>query len=232
MQVKGINDDIQGIIFDMDGLLVNSEELYWKANIQAAEEEKLGTPRDAYLKLTGATVKEMQDFYHKYFKTDADRDRFIKRTDDLVWQWTDEGKLKLRPGVQEALDEFKNRGLKMAIASSNYEDVLQHFLWATGIRNYFDFHLSYLDVQKGHIKAKPAPDIYLAATKKMNLAKENILVFEDSSTGVQAAKNAGLKCVMVPDLMAPTDQDKQNAIMICQNFFDFLKKFSSFLRIK
>ena len=67
MQVKGINDDIQGIIFDMDGLLVNSEELYWKANIQAAEEEKLGTPRDAYLKLTGATVKEMQDFYHKYF---------------------------------------------------------------------------------------------------------------------------------------------------------------------
>lgn len=224
MQVKGINDDIQGIIFDMDGLLVNSEELYWKANIQAAEEEKLGTPRDAYLKLTGATVKEMQDFYHKYFKTDADRDRFIKRTDDLVWQWTDEGKLKLRPGVQEALDEFKNRGLKMAIASSNYEDVLQNFLWTTGIRNYFDFHLSYLDVQKGHIKAKPAPDIYLAATKKMNLAKENILVFEDSSTGVQAAKNAGLKCVMVPDLMAPTDQDKQNAIMICQNFFDFLKK--------
>ena len=224
MQVKGINDDIQGIIFDMDGLLVNSEELYWKANIQAAEEEKLGTPRDAYLKLTGATVKEMQDFYHKYFKTDADRDRFIKRTDDLVWQWTDAGKLKLRPGVQEALDEFKNRSLKMAIASSNYEDVLQHFLWATGIRNYFDFHLSYLDVQKGHIKAKPAPDIYLAATKKMNLAKENILVFEDSSTGVQAAKNAGLKCVMVPDLMAPTDQDKQNAIMICQNFFDFLKK--------
>lgn len=224
MQVKGIKDDIKGIIFDMDGLLVNSEELYWQANIQAAEEEKLGTPRDAYLKLTGATVKEMQAFYHKYFKTDADRDRFIKRTDDLVWQWTDEGKLKLRPGVQEALDEFKKRGLQMAIASSNYEDVLQHFLWATGIRNYFDFYLGYLDVQKGHIKAKPAPDIYLAATKKMNLPKENILVFEDSSTGVQAAKNAGLKCIMVPDLIAPTEQDKQNAIMICQNFFDFLKK--------
>ncbi len=58
----------------------------------------------------------------------------------------------------------------------------------------------------------------------MNLPKENILVFEDSSTGVQAAKNAGLKCIMVPDLIAPTEQDKQNAIMICQNFFDFLKK--------
>lgn len=224
MHVKGINDDIQGIIFDLDGLLVNSEKLYWDANIQAAEEDKLGTPRDAYLKLTGATVKEMQDFYHKYFKTAADRDRFIKRTDDLVWQWTDEGKLKLQEGVQAALDEFQKRGLHMAIASSNYEDVLQHALWATGIRNYFDFHLSYLDVQKGHIKAKPAPDIYLAAAKKMGLPKQNILVFEDSSTGVQSAARAGLKCVMVPDLIPPTEKDKQNAVIICKNFFEFLKK--------
>lgn len=141
-----------------------------------------------------------------------------------MWQWTDEGKLKLQPGVQEALDEFEKRGLKMAIASSNYENVVQHAMWVTGIRNYFDFHLSYLDVQRGHIKAKPAPDIYLEAAKKMNLPKENILVFEDSSTGVQAAANAGLKCVMVPDLKAPSVKDKQNATMICQNFFEFLKK--------
>lgn len=224
MHVKGINDDIQGIVFDMDGLLVNSEKLYWDANIQAAEEEDLGTPRDAYLKLTGATVKEMQDFYHKYFKTDADRDRFIKRTDDLVWQWTDEGKLKLQPGVQEALDEFQKRGMHMAIASSNYEDVVQHVLWTTGIRNYFDFHISYLDVQKGHIEPKPAPDIYLTAAKKMHLPKENILVFEDSSTGVQSAASAGLKCVMVPDLIPPTEKDRTNAAMICQNFFEFLKR--------
>lgn len=224
MQVKGIKDDIKGIIFDMDGLLINSEKLYWDANIQASEEENLGTPKDSYLKLAGATVKEMQDFYHKYFKSDAERDKFIKRTDDLVWQWTDEGKLKLQPGVQKALDKFQSLGLEMAIASSNYEDVLEHAMWVTGIRNYFKFHLSYLDVQKGHIKPKPAPDIYLAAAKKMNLPKENILVFEDSSTGVLAASNAGLKVVMIPDLLAPTAEDKERAIMICENFFEFLKK--------
>lgn len=224
MRVEGIKEDIKGILFDLDGLLVNSEKLYWDANIQAAQEAKLGMPRDTYLKLTGASVKVMQAFYHKYFKTLEDRDRFIKRTDDLVWQWTDQGRLKLQPGAQAALDKFQELGLKMAIASSNYEDVVEHDLWVTGIRNYFAFHLSYLDVEKGKIKAKPAPDIYLAAAKKIALPKENLLVFEDSSTGVQAAKNAGIKVVMIPDLIAPSKRDKENSTLICKNFFDFLTK--------
>lgn len=224
MRVAGINDDIKGIIFDMDGLLVNSEHLYWKANIQAAKEMKLNCPKDSYLKLIGASVQEMQAFYHQYFKSTAERDQFIKRTDDLVWQWTDEGKLKLQPGVQQALDEFQKKNLPLAIASSNYDKVVQHDLWVTGTRNYFSFYLSYLDVQKGKIKAKPAPDIYLAAAKKMRLPKENLLVFEDSSTGVASATNAGIKVVMIPDLLPATTTDRKNATLICQSFFEFLKK--------
>ena len=69
MQVQGIDDDINGILLDMDGLLINSERLYWEANIQAAKEDNLDTPKNTYLKLYGATEKDMQNFYHKYFKT-------------------------------------------------------------------------------------------------------------------------------------------------------------------
>lgn len=224
MQVQGISEDIQGVIFDLDGLLVDSERLYWQANIQAAEEYHLNTPQDAYLQLAGASAAEMEDFYHKYFKSDQERDEFIKRTDDLVWQWTDEGKLKLKPGVQAALNKFQELGLPMAIASSNYEDVVEHVMWNTGIRNYFKFHLSYIDVQKGNIKAKPAPDIYLLAAKKLGIDKANLLIFEDSPTGVEAAKNAGIKCVMIPDIIKPTAKEKNDATIICKNFFDFLKR--------
>lgn len=224
MQVEGIDEEIKAVIFDLDGLLVNSERLYWQANIQAAQEYHLNTPKDAYLQLAGATAKEMEDFYHKYFKTKEERDDFIKRTDDLVWQWTDEGKLKLEPGVQKALDKFQELHLPMAIASSNYEDVVEHAMWSTGIRNYFKFHLSYIDVQKGNIQAKPAPDIYLLAAKKLNIAKANLLIFEDSPTGVEAAKNAGIKCIMIPDIIKPSIKQKQDATMICDNFFEFLKK--------
>lgn len=76
----------------------------------------------------------------------------------------------------------------------------------------------------GNIKAKPAPDIYLLAAKKINIPKKNLLVFEDSSTGVASASAAGLKCVMIPDLKKPTSIDKKNATLICNDFYHFIKK--------
>lgn len=224
MKVENISEPIKGVIFDMDGLLVNSEKLYWNANIVAAKEANLDIPDDSYLKLVGSSVKEMEDFYHRHFKTDADRDKFIKRTDELVWQWTDEGKLKLQPGVKEALTLFKERNVKLAIASSNYDEVVTHNLDFLKIRDYFDFYLSYKDVEAGKIKAKPAPDIYLLAAEKMKLSKNNLLVFEDSSTGVASASAAGLKCIMVPDLKEPTNIDRKNATFICKDFYTFIEK--------
>lgn len=224
MKVLGINGDIKGVIFDLDGLLVNSEKLYWQANIQAAKEAKLDIPEDSYLKLTGATAKDMQNFYHKYFATEVERDAFIKRTDDLVWQWTDEGKLKLQKGVRKALDRFKTSDLRMAIASSNYKKVIEHALDKTSIESYFDFYLSYDDVEKFNLAPKPAGDIYSLAAKKLNLNKQEVIIFEDSSTGIAATKDAGIQGIMIPDLKSPSLKDKENASLICQSFLDFLEK--------
>lgn len=224
MKIEGIDGDIKGAIFDMDGLLVDSEKLYWDANIQAAKEENIPVPHDAYLNLVGATVADMENFYHKYFKTVEARNKFIKRTDDIVWEWINEGRLTLRPGVKEALDYFEQHNIKMAIASSNYKKVIELVIEKLKIQKYFEFYLSYADVVAGKIKAKPAPDIYLLAAKKINLPKNELMVFEDSSTGVEAAKNAGIDVVMVPDLKQPTSKDRKNATLIVKDFFEFLNK--------
>lgn len=224
MKVTGLSNNKIGIVFDLDGLLVDSEKLYWKANIQAAKEAGLDISEDNYLDLVGASTSMMEKFYDKYLPDKLARDNFIERTKKLVWQWVEEGQLSLRPGVQEALDKFKELNLSMGIASSSLRIEVDHDLWKTGIRNYFDFILTFDDVDKNHLKAKPAPDIYLEAQKKLKIPKDEILIFEDSSTGVTAAYNAGIECVMIPDIKKPFIQDKKHASLICKNFFDFLKK--------
>lgn len=225
MRIKNSTGEINGALFDMDGLLVNSENLYWQANIQASHEAKLKTPDDMYLKLVGSTNNDMQNFYDKYFETNEQRKHFIRRTDELVWQWTNEGKLKLRPGVQEALDFLQKRGILMAIVTSNTEAVVEHNLWMTGIRNYFQFHLNLDDTKTNSVRPKPAPDIYLLAAKKLGIPKANLLAFEDSSPGLQSAVNAGIKCIMVPDLIPATQTDQKIATSVCKDFFEVLKQF-------
>lgn len=223
MRVNGLAGDYQGIIFDMDGLLVNSERLYWKANIQAAAEEHLDLPKDTYLRLNGASVSYSEKFFHRYFKSKAAQQYFVRRTDELMWQWTDEGKLKLQPGVQAALNYFQSLDLRMGIASSNYKKVIDHNLWVTGTRQYFDFCLSDVDLAEEKVKPKPAPDIYLYAAKTIALPKQQLLVFEDSSNGIEAAWRAGLTAVMVPDLKQPLPVDYERAKLIVPNFEKFLQ---------
>lgn len=222
MKVKGLTTPVAGIIFDMDGLLVNTERLYWQANVQAAHEEGLKIPDDAYLELNGASVAQSQAFFQKYFPDAQKRDTFIKRTDDLVWQWAEEGRLRLLPGVARALAQFKDWGLKMGIASSNYARVIKHNLALTHTSDYFDFVLSDVDLEGQNVKPKPAGDIYRLAAQKSGLPADQLLVFEDSANGIAAASDAGLRCVMIPCLKQPTAKDRQRANLICASFNDFL----------
>lgn len=222
MKVKGLKQPIIGLIFDMDGLLVNTEKLYWQANILAAHEEGLNIPDNAYLKLNGASVAQSQAFFKKYFPNDEQRNLFIKRTDDLVWQWAEEGRLRLMPGVAQALAQFKDWGLKMGIASSNYARVIKHNLALTHISDYFDFILSDVDLEGQNVQPKPAGDIYRLAAAKSGLPQDQLLVFEDSSNGIAAATAAGLRSVMIPCLKQPTMADRKRASLIVASFADFL----------
>lgn len=222
LTINQLKQKYEGAIFDMDGLLVNSEQLYWDANVQASKEMGLGMPEDSYLRLIGASVQAMNQFYQTYFQDQAQVKAFIKRTDDLVWEWSQTGKLKLQPGVHELLRNLRASGLKLAVASSNYQPVVQQFLTVTGIIEYFDFYLSDLDVQSNHLHSKPAPDIYQLASQKIGLALEKIVVFEDSSTGVLAASSAGLDCIMVPDLLKATSEDQSRAKLVLDNLTQLL----------
>lgn len=219
MKVDHLISDLRGAIFDMDGLLVNSEKLYEEANLQAAKEVGLDLPDTFYQDLSGTSVDFLQKFFDEHFASQAEIDAFIKRTDDLVWDWANHGRLELRPGVLATLKIFQAENIKMAVASSNYENFVARFLEVTGISEYFEFYLYFGAVAA----AKPDPAIYNLAQERLDIPKENLLVFEDSSTGLLAAKRAEIKRVLVPFLTAPTASDQENADLIVASFTDFNK---------
>lgn len=123
----------------------------------------------------------------------------------------------VKAGVHEILDFFKKQGVHMAVASSSLKEQIEANLIKSGIRDYFTEIVSGTEVEHG----KPAPDIFLYATKKIGYAPEECYVFEDSKNGVKAAHAAGCKTIMIPDLIEPIPAivplSIMQGIMFCVN---------------
>jgi len=101
----------------------------------------------------------------------------------------------LKPGAREFLEECRTRGIKLGIASSNSRELIETCLKGNCVSDYFECIMSGSD----GIKGKPAPDIYLAAAKKLGIEPKHCLVFEDIVAGIQSGKNAGMKVCAVED---------------------------------
>jgi len=185
---------IRAVIFDMDGVLINSEPL-WKI----AEKEVFSSMgvnvTDELVHITSAlTAQEVCAFWYERYpwqgKTfDQVEDDVVARVIELIG----ENDTKI-PGVIEILDFCKSKGLKIGLASNSSHDLIEVVLEKVGIKHYFDFISSAQDVERG----KPDPAVYLYAAMKLGVDPKECLVFEDSIIGVTAAKNAGMFVIAIP----------------------------------
>jgi len=184
----------KAVIFDMDGVLINSEPL-WKI----AEKEVFSSMgvnvTDELVHITSAlTAQEVCAFWYERYpwqgKTfDQVEDDVVARVIELIG----ENDTKI-PGVIEILDFCKSKGLKIGLASNSSHDLIEVVLEKVGIKHYFDFISSAQDVERG----KPDPAVYLYAAMKLGVDPKECLVFEDSIIGVTAAKNAGMFVIAIP----------------------------------
>lgn len=188
--------NFKAAIFDMDGILINSEPL-WKI----AEKEvfsSLGVKvTDELIHLTSAlTANEVCAFWYEKFPWQGKS--FKEVEDDVVErviEFIGERDTTML-GVIEILDHFKKSGVKIGLASNSSHYLIEHVLQKVGIKEYFDFISSADDVAKG----KPDPAVYLFAAKNLGVSPHECIVFEDSVIGMTAAKNAGMTVVVVPDI--------------------------------
>lgn len=183
------------VIFDMDGLLIDSEPLWGQAAEEFFSEYNIKFSREQYAKTTGMRTKEFLLFWFTYFKISETKllhaeERIVNRVIELVQQ---QG--KPMPGVSYIFDFFKTRNFNIGLATSSGPALIEVVIDMMGIRNSLGALSSANDLAYG----KPHPEVYLNCAEKLSVHPRQCICFEDSFNGMIAAKAAGMKCVIVPE---------------------------------
>jgi HAD superfamily hydrolase (TIGR01509 family) len=189
------------VVFDMDGLIFDTEKLYQEAILSAATEVGCELTTARFLRMVGTpwhiTRSRLIDEHGATFPIDELRAAWTRHFDALV-----EIRLSLKPGAAELLDTLDKLQLPRAIATSSSHKTAQHHLTAHALLERFHQIVAHGDYAAG----KPAPDPYLKAAERLGVEPQFCLALEDSHNGVRSASSAGMMTIMVPDLLEPTDE--------------------------
>ena len=186
---------VAGVIFDMDGVLLDTEKLYARFWREAAV--ALGYPmtHQQALGMRSLNGQAGQAKLESYFGPGVSRSQVRHKRIELMDAYIDIHGVELMGGVREILTFLKQRGIATAIATSSPRDRVERYLAPYDLLPQFDALCSGYDVPQG----KPAPDIYLKAAAMIGLQPEQCLAVEDSPAGILSASRAGCRPVFVPD---------------------------------
>lgn len=203
------------VIFDVDGLMIDTESVWKNAFDKAGD--KYGIPNlgdTLFPSLIGKRLEDEQELLDRLLPSDIQN--------QLINEWRQIGlgslerEVPVKPGLYEMLDYLEQHHIKMAVATTTRRDLTEQRLKKIRVYDRFDYVLCGDEVTK----RKPDPEIYLNVLKKMNTKAENTIVLEDSSVGVEAAYRAGIDCVQVPDLIAPTEVQEKQTICIVKDLME------------
>jgi HAD superfamily hydrolase (TIGR01509 family) len=179
------------IVFDCDGVLVNSEELAWSAWRRVLARYDITLTAEDIALLTGRTDRDA----HVHFAGRGelpDHARFWAELSEITFQLFDHHLLAFEDAA-DTLDALQSRGATMAVASSSPRERLDRSLAATGLQKYFEFTVGGDEIPRG----KPAPDLFLAAATGLAVEPETCFAVEDAPSGIEAARAAGMTVVAV-----------------------------------
>ena len=210
------------VVFDVDGLMIDTESVWKNAFDKAGD--KYGIPNlgdTLFPSLIGKRLEDEQELLDRILPSDIQN--------DLLDEWRQMGlsslekEVPVKPGLYEMLDFLEQHHIKKAVATTTRREFTEERLKRVGVYDRFDYVLCGDEV----INRKPDPEIYLSVLKKMDTDAGNALVLEDSVVGVEAAYRAGIDCIQVPDIIAPTDVQKKQTIYTAKDLMeakDYIKE--------
>ena len=209
---------IKAVIFDMDGLLIDSEPLWHEAEVEAAKLALIDLTHEQCLETTGLKSNKIVEHWFSHIKpwtSPSQKEIEEALVKKLIARVNERG--EAMPGAREILEMIKEKNVKMALASSSLMSIIDATVEKLDIRKYFDELYSAEFEEHG----KPHPGVYLTTAKMLDVAPEHCLAFEDSFNGLLAAKSARMKCVSVPDEHLRGDKRLAIADVILNSLEDF-----------
>ena len=189
----------QAAIFDMDGLLLDTERLCMQAFKEACQKLSLPFVQSAYVKIIGCNAKGIELAIMDHYAQYIDYATLRKTWMEGYWPIVENQAIPIKDGVIELLEWLKLKKIPLAVATSTHHKLASTKLRLAGLDKYFDHISSGCEVTHG----KPHPEIFLLAAQRLNVAPQQCLAFEDSSNGVRSATAAKMQVYQVPDLVIP-----------------------------
>lgn len=204
---------IRSIVFDMDGVLIDSESLIMNAWKEFAKEKGIADIEHTLTQCIGITAPETEALFIRTYGQDFPFQEYKNTVSHIYQEQIAQNGLPVKPGVYGLFDFLKENGFRIGLASSTREAVVRREMQDVGLLPFF--HVIVCGDMVSH--SKPHPEIYLKSCRLLGTAPSLCYAVEDSPNGIRSAYQAGMKPVMVPDLLAPDDEIKE---MLFREFKD------------
>ena len=208
---------IKAVIFDMDGLLVNSEPVWYRARIEFLREIGFTWTWEHQKNTMGVSTDTWVNYISDFVNQKLTKDEVLEGIVNRMKQYYRNGEIDPMPGADEALKYSKEK-FKVGLASGSYKELLYGAVKLNKWEDVFDEILSGDDIERG----KPNPDIYLKVMEKLAVSPSETIVLEDSKEGIKAGVSAGASVIAIPGKDAPVPQEVlDTAYAVINTLFDF-----------
>ena len=190
------------VLFDMDGVIFDTEHLAVRVWKKAAEELGIPDVEQVFYSCIGTTLVRTREILRAHYGEDFPQEQFDRCVRKHYFEHYDRFGLPVKTGAEETLAFLKGKNVPLAIASSTRSEMVRRELQDAGLLTYFDA------VVGGDLvtHSKPHPEIFLRAAETLNAKPAEAFVIEDSYNGIRAAAAAGMHPLMVPDMLPPTEE--------------------------
>lgn len=190
---------IKAVIFDMDGLMIDSEEISFLCYQEVLKKENIELTKEFYTNFLGKTIESAFEIVEKAYDVELDIDQHLHHFRSTMERHVSSKGVPIKKGLIELLTYLKENNYLTIIATSSGKPRVDQLLKDTNVLSYFDAIVYGDEVEHG----KPCPDIFLKACMKLNVSPTEALVLEDSEAGIQAASHAGIPVICIPDMKYP-----------------------------